>query len=113
MKDVFGFVVANWDTIATLLAALVALIKATAWGSANARALRVVAAAVEASAAKEPAPERNDAQAVKAAVATEERSLPPAVRDALRDAVSSVDPGKSATTPLQRLVRELTRVPGK
>ena len=113
VTDLFAFIMANWDTFAVLIGAIVTLIRATQWGKANARALQVVAGVVEALSAKDvPAGAPNDAQTVKQIVAAKERKLPPAVADALRDAVDVVDPNKTPATPLQKMVREIFRKPG-
>lgn len=93
----------NWDVVVTVLLAIVSIVKATTWGRANARALEAVTGVIE----------RTKAKDVKAEVASTERRLPAAVRDALADAVATVDPGKKTPTVAQRVLREILRKPGQ
>jgi hypothetical protein len=114
VQSVLMFVWNHYDLFLTLLGSILAIVRVTAWGAANARALQVVTGVVESLSAKDAPPNApNDAQAVKQIVAAKERRLDPAVADALRDAVAVVDPAKTPATPMQRFVRELLRTPGK
>lgn len=117
IQAVFMFVWNHYDLFLTLLGAILAIVRVTAWGAANAKALQVVTGAIELMSGKGsesgPARAATSATEIKQAVASEERKLPAAVADALRDAVAVVDPAKTPATPMQRFVRELLRTPGK
>jgi len=72
------WIVDNWDTIAIVLGAIVAIVRQTAWGRANQRALDLVTRAVE----------QRNAVAVKATVRGVEPTLPASASKALRKAVA-------------------------
>jgi len=119
LQVVFWFIVHHYDLFLIVFGAIVPIVKLTAWGKANAHALQVVTGVIEAVSARAPvsglsgSPVAVSGQDIKQSVAAEERKLPPAVVDALRDAVAVVDPNKTAATPMQLFVRELLRMPGK
>lgn len=81
---VLNHVVANWDFYVTILSLLLYSIRATKWGRSNAKALEVVADAVET---------LNEGE-IKSAVRESSRNLPTAVVRAISTAVAKVDPKK-------------------
>ena len=96
---VMTFVIAHKALICTLLMSGIGLVKLTAWGRANARALEAVAQAVEDVEAKD----------VKLVVWESEARLPAAARDALHDAIAAVSADGRPRTFVHTFVRELFR----
>jgi len=94
-----GFVVENREAIITLLLALIAILRLTAWGRAQAAALDAVVGAIECLGSK----------TVKSAVSQTQRALPTAVQDAIVDAVAKADPKKNAPAAITKIVREALR----
>ncbi|MEN6521099.1 MAG: hypothetical protein ABFD46_08125 [Armatimonadota bacterium] len=97
--QVIGFVIENKEVIATFIISLIAVIKLTAWGKAQARALDAVVGVIE----------RLGIREVKTGVASAQISLPTAARDALDDSVAKADPKKSPLTTGLKIVREMFR----
>jgi len=97
--QLIGFVLENREVIIAFIISLVAVIKLTAWGKAQAAALDAVIGVIE----------RLGAREVKTAVARAEISLPTAAKDALKDSVAKADEKKSPLTIGWKIVREVFR----
>lgn len=89
----------NLDTILTVLVGMVAVVKLTAWGRANAEALGAVVEVIEDL-------QRKD---VKQEVAKRQDGLSEVAQDALLDAVQTVDAKKTPLTGALRVCREILR----
>lgn len=99
MDQVVKFVVDNKDVLITFVVSLVAVIKLTAWGRAQAAALDTVVGAVECLGASD----------VKTKVAAAEKRLADAARDALKDAVAKADAKKTSLGAVLKFIREVLR----
>ena len=99
IEQIFSFIVANREVLTTFVIALIAVIKLTAWGKAQAAALDAVVGIIE----------RMGVREVKAAIARTETALPAAAKDALKDSVAKADPKKSPLSTAWRVVREVSR----
>lgn len=97
--QLIGFVLENKEVLTAFLISLIAVIKLTAWGKAQARALDAVVGVVE----------RVGAGGVKSGVARDQWKLSPAARDAITDSVAKVDPKKSPLTTGWKIIREIFR----
>jgi len=86
--------------IITALLALIALLKLTAWGRAQATALDTVVGAIESLGSK----------TVKSAVSQAQGALSSAAQDAIVDAVAKADPKKVSPTAIAKIVREALRL---
>lgn len=93
------FILENREVLAAFVVALIAVIKLTAWGKAQAAALDAVVGVIE----------RMGVGEVKAAVAKTQTTLSPAAKDALTDSVAKTDPKKSALSTAWRVLREIIR----
>ncbi len=89
----------NWDTLVTLLAAAIAVVKLTGWGRANAEALQTVVDAIE----------KLQQTEVKGEVAKLQTGLSEVAQDALEDAVFAADRKKKPLPPILRICREALR----
>jgi hypothetical protein len=98
-SELIRFLIQNLDILLGALVPVIALLKLTAWGRANAEALDALVRAVENLGAKD----------VKTAIALEEGKLSDVAQDVLRDAVARADQKKSARTAIARIARELGR----
>jgi hypothetical protein len=112
ITTVAQFCADNWALIALAAGAVLAVVKRTAWGQANAEALGKVVEAIEALTRTNP----EAAKAAKASVYKAEATaapLPkehsPAWVDALRDAVARADEGKQKPKLGRVLAREALR----
>ncbi|NLN74995.1 MAG: hypothetical protein GX139_01610 [Armatimonadetes bacterium] len=99
IDQIFSFIVENREVLTTFVIALIAVIKLTAWGKAQAAALDAVVGIIE----------RMGVREVKAAIARTETALPAAAKDALKDSVAKADPKKSPLSTAWRVVREVSR----
>ena len=84
VMQVINFILEHKELFATLLGAVIAILKLTAWGKAKARALELIVDIIE----------KLGAQKVKDMVAKAEPKLNGAAKDALTDAVAKADPAK-------------------
>lgn len=96
---VFNFILEHWDLLFTVFGFLLYVVKSTKWGRANAKALQVVAGAIE----------KLDRVDVKHAIKEHSLDLPKAVVDALDDAVRTVDEKKPTPTGKEIVLRHLGR----
>ncbi len=92
-------IIENREILVTFILSLIAIIKLTAWGRAQATALDTIIGVVEGLGAVD----------VKRAVARTEPDLPDAAKDAIIDSVAKADPKKSAKCPFLRAIKELFR----
>lgn len=99
LQYVLAWLSQNKELVGAALTALLALLKLTDWGQANAEALGRIVAVIESL----------EAKGVKKELASGETALSPAARDALRDAVAVADPKKTAPGVAQVIVREILR----
>lgn len=99
IDQVVKLVVENRDILITFVVSLVAVVKLTAWGKAQATALDTIVGAVESL----------EADNVKTTVAAAERKLAEAARDAIKDAVAKADAKKIPLGPVFKFVREVFR----
>ena len=99
IDQIFSFIVENREVLGTFVIALIAVIKLTARGKAQAAALDAVVGIIE----------RLGVREVKAAVARTEAALPAAAKDALKDSVAKADPKKSTLSTAWKVVREVFR----
>lgn len=98
-SDTVRFIIENRDVLVTLLLALVAVIKLTAWGRSQASALDTVVGVIEALGARD----------VKSGVSEATGGLSSDVQDAISDSVAKADPKKSQPGLFVRIVREFFR----
>jgi len=99
IDQVIRFVLENREVLAAFVVALIAVVKLTAWGKAQAAALDAVVGVIE----------RIGAHEVKSGVARTELGLTAAAKDALRDSVAKADPKKSPPKSGWKIVREIFR----
>ena len=99
IDQVARFILDNREVLTAFLVALIAVIKLTAWGKAQATALDTVVGVIE----------RMGVHEVKTAVAKTQTSLSAAAKDALRDSVAKADPKKSPLSIGWRVLREIFR----
>ena len=100
MNDALKFVIENRDTIITFFIALIAMLRLTAWGRAQASALDAVIGVIE----------TLGARSVKEGVSDASINLPEGIQDAIDDSVAKADPKKKKPSLLIRIVREVFRV---
>jgi len=93
MQTYIDLILDNWDTIAVIIGALVALIRMTAWGKANKAALDTVTNVIE----------QLDAKEVKEKINSIHGALPNGAANALQDSVRRVDKGKTAPSRTELL----------
>lgn len=98
--QIVKFLLENREVLVTFVVSLIAVIKLTAWGKAQARALDTVVGVIE----------RVGATQVKTAVAGTQSKLPAAAQDALKDSVAKADPKKSPISTGLKVLRELFRI---
>ena len=99
IDQIVRFILENREVLLTFVIALIAVVKLTAWGKAQAAALDAVVGVIE----------RMGLREVKSAVASKEAALPAAAKDALKDSVAKADPKKSPLSTAWRVVREIIR----
>lgn len=99
IDQIVRFILENREVLLTFVAALIAVVKLTAWGKAQSAALDAVVGVIE----------RMGLREVKAAIASKETALPAAAKDALKDSVAKADPKKSPLGTAWRVIREIVR----
>jgi hypothetical protein len=92
-------VITHGDSFITLLLAVIGIVKLTAWGRANAEALALIVDVIE----------KKNSTDIKKLVASQENILSDVAKDALADAVNTVDVKKTPLTAALRFCRELLR----
>ena len=100
VSHVIIFIAQNREVLTAFLLSLITIIKLTAWGKAQAKALDAVVGVIE----------KVDAGDVKTAVAGIEKGLADAAKDALTDSVAKADPKKSPLSTGWKVFREIIRV---
>lgn len=98
-NQIIPFILENRELFVTFIVTLVAIIKLTAWGKAQAAALDSVIGVIE----------RLGASDVKREVSTAKKQLSGAVKDAILDSVAKADPKKTPKNLLVRILREVFR----
>ncbi|MCE5322372.1 hypothetical protein LLG46_03535 [bacterium] len=93
-------IIENKELFVTFLVSLIAIIKLTAWGKAQASALDVITGIIE----------RIGAGEIKSRVAKEETNLSSAARDAVQNSVAKADPKKTPKSAVVRFLKEVFRV---
>jgi hypothetical protein len=99
IDQVVRFIVENREVLVAFIVSLIAIIKLTAWGKAQAKALDAVVGVVE----------RVGAGEVKSGVANQQLRLSPAASDAIKDSVAKADPKQSPLSIGWKIVREIFR----
>ena len=97
--DLIRWFFANLDILLGAVLPIIAVLKLTAWGRANAEALDTLTRVIE----------ELDAKDVKAAMATKESQLSDVARDVLRDAVATADSKKRTPMGFDQIIREFWR----
>ena len=97
--ELITLVLTNWDALITLLIAVIAAVKLTGWGRANAEALQVVVDAIE----------KLQRTEVKQEVSRMQSGLSEVAQDALEDAVCAADRKKKPLPSILRVCREALR----
>ncbi|MHB1002097.1 MAG: hypothetical protein ACYC27_22890 [Armatimonadota bacterium] len=95
IHDIVNFITENRDVLITFMASLIAILKLTAWGRAQAAALDAVVGVIEVLGARN----------VKAGVSDVADSLPTDAQDALTDSVAKADPKKDDPSLFVRLLK--------
>lgn len=93
-------IIENKELFVTFLVSLIAIIKLTAWGKAQAAALDVITGIIE----------RIGAGEIKSRVAQTETNLSSAARDAVQNSVAKADPKKTPKSAVVRFLKEVFRV---
>ena len=96
---IISFMVNNWEVLVTLVVALIAVVKVTAWGRANAAALQLIIDIIE----------QLQLRTVKQEVASRQPALPAMVQDAITDAVAVADAKQKPLPLILRIGREVLR----
>jgi len=99
VDQVVKFIVENREVLIAFVVSLVAVMKLTAWGKAQAVALDAVVGVIE----------RLGACDVKHGVSVAEIDLSSAAKDALRDAVAKADAKKTPLSAVLKFIREVFR----
>lgn len=99
IDQILRFVLENREVLVAFVVSLIAVVKLTTWGKAQAAALDAVVGVIE----------RMGVGEVKTAVARTETALPAAAKDALKDSVAKADPKKSPLSIGWKIVREIFR----
>ena len=99
IDQVARFILDNREVLTAFLVALIAVVKLTAWGRAQALALDTVVGVIE----------RLGASDVKREVSRTELNVPDSTKDAIRDSVAKADPKKTPKTVILRVLREVFR----
>lgn len=94
-NDTVRFLIENRDVLITFLIALMAVIKLTTWGKAQASALDTVVGVIEMLGARD----------VKSGVSTATDALSSNAQAAITDSVAKADPKKESPSFLARLLR--------
>ena len=99
VANLINLVMANKEITVALVLAVVAVLKLTAWGKANSKALELVVSVIEGL----------DALDVKSRVAANESKQTSGVQDAIEDAVAKADKKKTPASTVAKLTREVFR----
>ena len=99
IDQIARFILDNREVLAAFVVALIAVVKLTAWGRAQALALDTVVGVIE----------RLGASDVKREVSRTELNVSDSTKDAIRDSVSKADPKKTPKTVILRVLREVFR----
>ena len=99
MLSWYTYLLQHKEIFASLVLAIIAVLKLTAWGRSQASALDSVVRVIEGL----------DATDVKDAVARQHETLPAGAKDALGDAVATADPKKETPSLSKRIFREIFR----
>lgn len=97
--SLLSFVIEHWGVLLTFVLALIAVVKVTAWGRANAAALQLIIDIIE----------QLQLRTVKQEVASRQTALPSIVQDVITDAVAVADAKQKPLPLLLRIGRELIR----
>jgi len=97
--DTIRFITENREALIAFIIALVAVVKLTAWGRAQALALDTVVGVIEGLGARD----------VKSDVSDATGDLPAGAQDAISDSVAKADPKKTQPSLLIRIFREVFR----
>lgn len=100
VNQVIIFITQNREVLTAFILSIIAMVKLTAWGRAQAKALDAVVGVIEEIGAGD----------VKSAVAGIEDGLADAAKDALTDSVAKADPKKSPISTGLKVLREILRV---
>lgn len=100
IDQLYSFTVENKEVLGTFVIALIAVIKLTAWGKAQAAALDVITGIIE----------RIGAGEIKSRVAQAEADLSAAAKDAIQNSVAKADPKKTPESAVVRFLKEVFRV---
>ena len=98
-SQIISFLMENREVLITFIVALIAVIKLTAWGRAQAKALDTIVGVVE----------RAGASELKSQVAFQQMRLSPSASDAIKDSVAKADPKKSPLSLGWKVLREVLR----
>ncbi len=99
LSEMVRFLAENREVLITFILSLIAVIKLTAWGKAQAAALDMVVGVIE----------ELGISTVKRAVSNAAGDLAAGAQDAISDSVAKVDPKKKSPSLAIRIVRELLR----
>ena len=99
LSEMVRFLAENREVLITLILSLIAVIKLTAWGKAQAAALDTVVGVIE----------ELGISTVKRAVSNAAGDLTAGAQDAISDSVAKADPKKKSPSLAIRVVRELLR----
>lgn len=99
LSEMVRFLTENREVLIAFILSLIAVIKLTAWGKAQAAALDTVVGVVE----------ELGISNVKRAVSNAAGELTAGAQDAISDSVAKVDPKKKSPSLAIRVVRELLR----
>ena len=99
IDQVARFILDNREVLTAFLVALIAVVKLTAWGRAQALALDTVVGVIE----------RLGASDEKREVSRTELNVSDSTKDAIRDSVAKADPKKTPKTVILRVLREVFR----
>lgn len=97
--SLLSFVIEHWGVLLTFVLALIAVVKVTAWGRANAAALQLIIEVIE----------QLQLRTVKQEVANRQEGLPEIAQDAITDAVAVADAKQTPLPLILRIGRELFR----
>jgi len=98
--QIIKMVVENKEVFVAFFVSLIAIVKLTAWGKAQAAALDVITGIIE----------RIGAGEIKSRVAQAETNLSSAARDAVQNSVAKADPKKTPKSAVIRFLKEVFRV---
>ena len=100
LDQIAKVIIENREIFAAFLLSLIAIIRLTTWGKAQAAALDAVVGVIESVGAVD----------VKTGVAGTQKQLSGGAKDAIADSVAKADPNKTQKSLVVRVLRELFRV---